>query len=115
MLIEQMKIIPSFLYIIFLSIIFIFAIAMISLVIRNKEKLLAKVYLYDDYIEIRNNSKILYKVNITEVEKIKLKKEDDVTFLVVEYYRDNVIKTVEIEYNKKIVLYFKKRNKEIFK
>ena len=115
MLIEQMKKIPLFLYIILLSICFIFALTMIILVMLNKEKFMAKIYLYDDYFEIKYKLKVLQKVNIKEIEKIKLRKEDSETLLVIEYNEDNRIKNVEIEYNKNIVLYFKKRNKEIIK
>lgn len=115
MLIEQMNKIPLFIYICFLSIGFIFTLTMIVLVIVNKEKFLTKIYLYDDYFEIRNKSDVFHKVNMNEIERIKLKKEDYTTFLVVEYRVDNSVKTIEIEYNKNIVLYFKKRNREIIK
>ncbi len=115
MSIEQMNKIPLFVYVCFLSIEFIFTLTMIILVFLNKERFLSKIYLYDNYFEIKNKFNVLHRVEISEIEKIKLKKEDYITFLVVEYRIENGIKTVEIECNKNIVLYFKKRNKEIIK
>lgn len=115
MLIEQMHKIPLIVYVCLLSISFIFTLTIIILVMVNKEKFLTKIYLYDDYFEIKNKSNVSYKVDIIEIEKIKLKKEDFATFLVIEYHDDSNMKIIEIEYNKNIILYLKKRNKEIIK
>ena len=113
MLIEQMNKIPLFLYIIFLSISFLFVLVMIILVLTNKEKIFTKIYLYKDYFEIKSTSEILHTINLKNIRTIKIKKEDYTTFLIVEYSNGNNIRTVEIEYNKNIVLYFNKRNIKI--
>ena len=112
-LIEQMKKIPLFVYIIFFSISFLFVLVMTILVLANKEKFLTKIYLYNDYIEIKNTSEILHTINLTQIETIKTKKEDYTTFLIIEYSNGSNSEIVEIEYNKNIVLYFNKRNIEI--
>lgn len=113
MLIEKMKKIPLFVYIIFLSISFLFVLVMTILVLANKEKFLTKIYLYDDYFKIKNTSEILHKVNLKNIRTIRTKKEDYTTFLIIEYSNGSKSEIVEIEYNKNIVLYFNKRNIEI--
>ena len=85
------------------------------LVLATKKKFLTKIYLYNDYFEIKNTADVLHIVNLSKIKTIKIKKEDYVTFLIVEYYLENTIKTIEIEYNKNIVFYFKKNNIEIIK
>ena len=54
----------------------------------------------------KNVSNVLHIVNLSKIKTIKIKKEDYVTFLIVEYYLENTIKTIEIEYNKKHRLLF---------
>ena len=103
-----MKKIPFIVYICFFSISFLFVLVMTILVLANKKKFLTKIYLYNDYFEIKNTADVLHIVNLSKIKTIKIKKEDYVTFLIVEYYLENTIKTIEIEYNKNIVFYFKK-------
>ena len=113
MLIEKTNKIPLFIYIILLSTSILFVLVMTILVLANKEKFLTKIYLYNDYIEIKNTSEILHTIDLTQIETIKTKKEDYTTFLVIEYSNGSNSKIVEIEYNKNIVLYFNKRNIKI--
>ncbi len=82
---------------------------MVILILINRDKLLTKIYLHDDFFEIKIKSNVLYKVKIDEIKKIKYKKEDYITFLIIEFCNKDISSTLEIEYNKNIALYFKKR------
>ena len=113
--IEKTNKIPLFVYILFLSFILIFILTMVILILINRDKFLTKIYLHDDFFEIKRKSNVLYKVKIDEIKEIKFKKEDYVTFLIVEFYDNDIISTLEIEYNKNIALYFKKRKIDILK
>lgn len=113
--IEKTNKIPLFVYILFLSLILIFTLTMVILILINRDKFLTKIYLHDDFFEIKRKSNVLYKVKINEIKEIKFKKEDYVTFLIVEFYDNDIISTLEIEYNKNIALYFKKRKIDILK
>lgn len=115
MLIEKTNKIPLFIYIILLSTSFLFVLVMTILVLANKEKFLTKIYLYNDYIEIKNNFETIHKINLNKIKTIKTRKEDYTTFLVIEFYLENSTKTIEVEYNKNIVFYFRKNNIEIVK
>lgn len=115
MLIEQTNKIPLFIYIILLSTSFLFVLVMTILVLANKEKFFTKIYLYNDYIEIKNNFETIHKISLNKIKTIKTRKEDYTTFLVIEFYLENSTKTIEIEYNKNIVFYFRKNNIEIVK
>ena len=106
MLIEKTNKIPLFIYIILLSTSFLFVLVMTILVLANKEKFLTKIYLYNDYIEIKNNFETIHKINLNKIKTIKTRKEDYTTFLVIEFYLENSTKTIEVEYNKNIVFYF---------
>ena len=115
MLIEKTNKIPLFIYIILLSTSVLFVLVMTILVLANKEKFLTKIYLYNDYIEIKNNFETIHKISLNKIKTIKTRKEDYTTFLVIEFYLENSTKTIEIEYNKNIVFYFRKNNIEIVK
>lgn len=115
MLIEKTNKIPLFIYIILLSTSLLFVLVMTILVLANKEKFLTKIYLYNDYIEIKNNFETIHKINLNKIKTIKTRKEDYTTFLVIEFYLENSTKTIEVEYNKNIVFYFRKNNIEIVK
>ena len=115
MLIEKTNKIPLYIYIILLSTSILFVLVMTILVLANKEKFLTKIYLYNDYIEIKNNFETIHKINLNKIKTIKTRKEDYTTFLVIEFYLENSTKTIEVEYNKNIVFYFRKNNIEIVK
>ena len=115
MLIEKTNKIPLFIYIILLSTSVLFVLVMTILVLANKEKFLTKIYLYNDYIEIKNNFETIHKISLNKIKTIKTRKEDYTTFLVIEFYLENSTKTIEIEYNKNIEFYFRKNNIEIVK
>ncbi len=115
MLIDKMNKIPLIIYVLFLLFVSIFTLTMIVLVLINKEKFLTKIYLHDVYFEIKNKSKVLHKVKITDIKEIRLKKEQYITFIVVDYYKNNKVQSIEIEYNKNIIMYFKTRKIDILK
>ena len=115
MLIEKTNKIPLFIYIILLSTSILFVLVMTILVLANKEKFLTKIYLYNDYIEIKNNFETIHKINLNKIKTIKTRKEDYTTFLVIEFYLENSTKTIEVDYNKNLVFYFRKNNIEIVK
>ncbi len=115
MLIEQTNKIPLFIYIILLSTSILFVLVMTILLLSNKEKFLTKIYLYNDYFEIKNNFEIIHKISLNKIKTIMTRKKDYTTFLVIEFYMENSTKTIEIEYNKNIVFYFRKNNIEIVK
>lgn len=113
MLIEKTNKIPLFIYIILLSTSILFVLVMTILVLSNKEKFLSKIYLYDDYFEIRNTFKTLHIVELNNIKTIYTKKEDYITFLIIEYSVGIDSQIVETEYNKNIALYLTKRGLKI--